>query len=84
MTTLKKLCMAFVQRSQSLGLRGKKRDDALIEFMVGAANALTIAGAEDDAKHVTAVLAVVFSVRGFSECMRIACEPEADPVPTAA
>lgn len=37
---MKTLCKKFVERTEALGLRGKKRDDALVDFMCGAATAL--------------------------------------------
>ena len=71
-TVLKQLCIGFVERAKACDLKGKKRDAALIDYMCGAYQALTLAGRADDANHVGTMLAMVFTVRGFSECERIA------------
>lgn len=72
-TTLKQLCRAFVTRSKTLGLKGAKRDTAMLEFMIGATNALKITG-HPDADHLERVCVMIFSIRGFRECERIAQE----------
>lgn len=71
---LKALCKQFVARAEALGLKGKKRDGALMEFMCGSYAALQAAG-HAEAEHVGTVIAMIFSVRGFSECQKIASEP---------
>jgi hypothetical protein len=78
---LKTLCKTFVNRANELNLKGKARDAALIDFMVGACAVLH--ELKDPAyEHVMGVTAMVFTVRGFKECERIATridEPEAAP-----
>jgi hypothetical protein len=78
---LKTLCKTFVNRANELGMKGKARDAALIEFMVGACMVLHITK-HDAYEHVMGVTAMVLTVRGFKECERIAAladEPEAAP-----
>lgn len=71
MTMLKTLCKAFVQRADHQNLKGKKRDDMALEFMVGAYAALA-AAKHPEAEHVGAVVAMVICTRGFSEVKKIA------------
>lgn len=71
MTTLQKLCNTFITRSRNLGYRGKKRDNALMDFMGGAAAALYEVN-HPDADHVNTVTGMLFSVRGFAEAEKIA------------
>ena len=37
----------FIERSQALELKGKKRDDALMNYLAGAANVLVFVHGED-------------------------------------
>ena len=71
-TTLRKLCASFVERAAALNLKGKKRDDALMDYMIGAHVALAATGQAEDAQHVGNVAALLFSVRGYRECEQIA------------
>jgi hypothetical protein len=71
---LKNLCQTFVTRAENLGLKGKQREAALIEFMCGA-YAVLHATKHPEAEKVGVVLSMVFVVRGFSECLRIATAP---------
>jgi hypothetical protein len=74
---LKTLCQAFVARATTLGLKGKKRDAALIDFMCGAYAALAAKDPHgDEARHLATVLGLVFTTRGYSECERIAKREE--------
>lgn len=43
---LTELAMKCVERMQALDLKGKKRDDAAMHYMVGAAMALTLSESE--------------------------------------
>lgn len=71
MNMLQKLCTKFVERSEALGLKGKKREEACFEFMCGAATALQVAE-HPEAEHVTNVVAMIISVRGYLEVAMIA------------
>ena len=71
MNMLQQLCTKFVERSEALGLKGKKREDACFEFMCGAATALQAVG-HPEADHVTKIVAMLISVRGYGEVVNIA------------
>lgn len=71
MTMLKTLCKTFVERAEHQGLKGKARDTAAIEFMVGAYAALT-ATEHPEANHVGTNLQLVICTRGYSEVKRVA------------
>jgi hypothetical protein len=70
MNIVKKTALGFIERSKALGYRGKKRDDALIDYWTGAAMALTNVD-HPDADWMRQ-MAFIISVRGYSECERIA------------
>lgn len=77
--SLKPIAIAFVQRAEALGMKGKSRDNAAIEFFLGAyvaAYGLAKGDAESDAgKHATHILAVtqmLVCTRGYAEVKRIA------------
>lgn len=69
---LERLCVAYVERVKALGIKGKKRDDGLLDFMIGAIHALEAQGDPSDAGHVKRVTVMIFSVRGYAECAEIA------------
>ena len=73
-STLKHLCQQFVERSKTLEYKGKRRDDAVMDFFVGALSAMS--PDHPDYEHVAAVTAMIFSVRGYSEVERIAKREE--------
>jgi len=87
-STLTRLCAKFIQRADHLALKGKKRDDAALDYLIGAASALytfsathgldpaAIAAAHSDAQHIATVTAAVITVRGFSEVARIVLDAE--------
>lgn len=79
MTILKQLCQKFVERSNELGYKGKRRDAALLDSMIGSIHALMLAGQTNDADHVLRATVLLFSTRGYSECVRIANKPD-EPV----
>lgn len=66
---VKALAKAWVEREKALGLKGKKADDAALNFTVGAANAAEVLGAE---KGVFVGLAFLVGVRGAVELREIA------------
>lgn len=71
MTMLKTLCKTFVQRAEHQGLKGKARDTAAIEFMVGAFAALE-ASKHPEANHVGTYTQLAICTRGYSEVKRVA------------
>lgn len=71
MTMIKTLCKFFVERSEALNLKGKKRDEAAFEFLIGAHTALVAVG-HPEADHVRVVTTYSIAFRGFKEVQRIA------------
>lgn len=76
MTRITRLARAFRDRSEAIGLKGKKRDDAALEFFLGAAMGLHIEGHEDASQHVLRVASWLIATRGYSEIERICKEHE--------
>ena len=68
---LKILCKQFVARAEHLGMKGKARDNAAIEFFAGALAALDAIN-HADVNHVATVTQLVICTRGYSEVKRIA------------
>lgn len=64
MELIKTLCAAFIERSDALGLKGKKRDDAAMHYFVGAAKALDLAG--QDTKRLISWVGFVLQYRGYN------------------
>lgn len=64
MSVLKVLCQGFKDRAEGRELKGKRRDDAAIDYFVGAVRALQVIENEH-ARHVETWLVLVLSVRGF-------------------
>lgn len=77
LTMLKTLCKAFVQRSEALNLKGKKREDAAFEFLIGAHTALAAVN-HPEADHVRTVTTFIIATQGFREVKRIAEQAEAE------
>lgn len=77
---IKELVRAFVTRSETLRLKGQKRDDAALEFFCGAAAALRIAGRAEDYEHVARVTGLVIAVGRYRAVERIAREDGAPDV----
>lgn len=63
--TTKALAKRFVERSESLELKGKKRDVAALDYFVGAATLADLSGDASLANHLGVVCALIISVRGF-------------------
>jgi hypothetical protein len=68
---LKIACTKFVWRAEYLGLTGKKRDTAAIDFLSGYGCALE-AAKHPETDHFTGCLAMIIAVRGYSEVKLIA------------
>ncbi len=66
------LCEKFRERMVALHLkpRGTRSDNEAIAFFAGAASALQIAGATDDANRVGVFVAYGLAFRGCSEVLR--------------
>lgn len=64
-TLTKALAQKFIERSEALGLKGKKRDDAALDFWCGAASALELSGRKLDADTLGRQAALIVAVRGY-------------------
>lgn len=72
MTPVQTIAKAAVTRFEAQGLKGKARDRAALEFVIGAANALQLI----HDYHGLTGLALIVSVRGYAELEQIAKEAE--------
>ena len=61
----KNLAAKFIERADALGYKGKKRDDAALDFFVGAGAVAAETGNAELAMHLTRVVVMIISVRGF-------------------
>ncbi len=62
----------FKQRSETMGHKGKKRDDAALEFFIGAAIALSVSGQNDLAEALTVAVSFDISFHGYTAIERLA------------
>lgn len=69
MKTTAAIAIAFMKRSSELGYKGKARDRAALDYIVGAAKARELAGL---ALEGLDVMALIVSIRGFDELARFA------------
>lgn len=67
-----KIALAFKARAEMLGYKGKKRDDAALDYITGAMVGLYLAGKPVEADHLGVVAAMVIAPRGFREVERMA------------
>ena len=73
--TIKNLAKAFVRRSNILGLKGKKRDVAAVEFLVGCCCALWEAG-HKDAEMLENTVYFFVAPRGYRAVTHLASDQE--------
>jgi len=71
-TINKAICLLFVDRAKAQGMKGKARDKAGLEFILGAVTALRETGHDTDAAHLERVAAFLIATRGYSEIERLA------------
>ena len=86
-TINKAICAQFVSRADAQGMKGKARDKAGLEFILGACAALRASGATNDAEHLERVACLLIATRGHSEIVRLADAyilTEDKPAPVAA
>lgn len=72
---VKRVAVDFVERAEALGLKGKKRDDAALDYFLGAA---AIARAQDNKpleNHIGRVALLVIATRGFKGVQDIVSNP---------
>ena len=60
------LALKFVERSNALQLRGKKRDDAALNFFVGASLGACLAGDLELGNHLSNLAVFTLSFRGYA------------------
>jgi hypothetical protein len=70
--TTQKLALSFIERADALSLKGKKRDDAALDYWCGAAIGAGLAGNTQLESHLGRIAALVISVRGFMAVKEIA------------
>jgi hypothetical protein len=68
---LKSLVISYKERSSSLAYRGKKKEDAAMDFMCGAAKAFELAGEAEKAQWLGRIIVFSLSLRGFSEMEKL-------------
>ena len=74
--TIKNLAKAFVRRSNTLGLTGRKRDVAAVEFFVGCCCALWEAGQHKDAEMLENTVYFFVAPRGYRAVTHLASDQE--------
>lgn len=74
---LQALARKFIGRADGLGYRGKKRDDAALDFFCGAAVAPDAAERGDLSQHIHTVNALVIATRGYVAVRELAAEEPA-------
>lgn len=68
----REIALKFIERAQLLDLRGKRRDEAAVDFFCGAGVALMAAGKETEAKTVALVGQLVVAVQGWGGVRKLA------------
>lgn len=61
----KMLAQAFIERAVARNYRGKKRDDAALDFFIGATNLAQFTGDAALTQHLKTILVLIIAVRGF-------------------
>jgi hypothetical protein len=69
---VKKLAGQFVERSEALFYKGKRRDDAAVEFFLGAYVALNVTGNSELANKVGLTTAALIAPRGYTAVEQLA------------
>lgn len=68
----KTIAAKFVERSTTLDLRGKRRDEAAVDFFCGAGVALAAAGMDAEATRIAVVTQLVVATQGYPAVRRMA------------
>jgi hypothetical protein len=69
---LQTIARKCIERMDELGMKGKRRDDATLDYFCGAAQGLSAAGDTRAASHVGYFVAVVLSIGGYGAVISIA------------
>jgi hypothetical protein len=64
-TIIRTVCKGFVERSTALGLKGKKRDDAALNYVVGATKAYQFIGRDDLVSALSMFLSFALTLHGY-------------------
>ena len=64
-TSIKTIATRFIERAAALELKGKKRDDAALDYFVGAAAGAELAGDGKLAAQLGAVAVMIVAIRGY-------------------
>lgn len=72
--SLRWICGQFVERSEALNYKGKRRDDAAIDFLCGAAATLKATGHDTEAEWLGRVVYLEIATRGFKAVQRISTQ----------
>lgn len=59
------LARRFIERSEALNYKGKRRDSAALDYFIGAASALELAGHHEVANHLKMASVLIIAPRGF-------------------
>jgi hypothetical protein len=67
MKLVRHLCRGFIERARQLNLKGKKREDAAMDYFVGAAKAMELYPTnEEDYKVLHGWVVLLLSTRGYA------------------
>lgn len=70
------LARRFIERAEELGYKGKKRDDAALDYFVGAAVLAELQGNKLLYEHLGRVALFVIAVRGYFGVKELAAKLE--------
>jgi hypothetical protein len=73
------LAKSFIERAESLGYKGRKRDEAALDYFCGAAQAARFVGNDDLYQHLVWAIFKIVSVRGYSGVKQLAAITEKEP-----
>jgi hypothetical protein len=72
---LREVCAQFVGRAEALGYKGRRRDQAAIDFLCGVSCGARLAGDTKMSDHILMVIATTIATRGYGEVVRFANAP---------
>lgn len=66
MSVTSDLARQFIVRAEEQGYKGKRRDDAAVEFFLGAYSMLLLGSEDEEAARLFRWIAMLLITRGFS------------------
>lgn len=60
------LARSFISRAKAQNMKGKRRDDAAMEFFCGAIASTELTGDKDGADNLATFAAMLIAVRGYA------------------